>query len=86
MKTILLALFLAVTATAADIQMFFSPNGGCLRVTLQEEIRQAFKLLDLTLLMVRKMQSNLSGVVLPMYYCASWDVFVHKRKLLNIGV
>jgi hypothetical protein len=29
MKKILLALFLAVTATAADIQVFFSPNGGC---------------------------------------------------------
>jgi phosphatidylserine/phosphatidylglycerophosphate/cardiolipin synthase-like enzyme len=29
MRSILLALLLAVNATAADIQVFFSPNGGC---------------------------------------------------------
>ena len=29
MKTILLALFLAVSLEAADIQVFFSPQGGC---------------------------------------------------------
>jgi hypothetical protein len=29
MKSILLALFLAVSATAAGIQVFFSPKGGC---------------------------------------------------------
>jgi hypothetical protein len=29
MKSILLALFLAVSAIAADIQVFFSPKGGC---------------------------------------------------------
>ena len=29
MRSILLALFLAVSATAADIQVFFSPKGGC---------------------------------------------------------
>jgi len=29
MKTILLALFLAVSIQAADIQVFFSPKGGC---------------------------------------------------------
>jgi len=29
MKAILIALFLALTASADDIQVFFSPNGGC---------------------------------------------------------
>ena len=29
MKSILLALFVAVAASAADIQVFFSPKGGC---------------------------------------------------------
>jgi phosphatidylserine/phosphatidylglycerophosphate/cardiolipin synthase-like enzyme len=29
MKTILLALFLAVSIRAADVQVFFSPKGGC---------------------------------------------------------
>ena len=29
MKSILLALFLAVSATAADIQVYFFPKGGC---------------------------------------------------------
>lgn len=29
MKSIFLALFLAATANAADIQVFFSPKGGC---------------------------------------------------------
>jgi phosphatidylserine/phosphatidylglycerophosphate/cardiolipin synthase-like enzyme len=35
MKSILLALFVAVSVTAADIQVFFSPKGGCTEAVVE---------------------------------------------------
>src|ERR1017187_9363876 len=35
MKSILLSLLLALNVTASDIQVFFSPNGGCAEAVVQ---------------------------------------------------